>query len=60
MIKLAFEIILLCASLAMCVNAATKCPEVVLHTNLGDITLELYDDTPLHRDNFLNNVLTGY
>ena len=61
MIKLVcFEIFLLCALLAMRVNASAKCPEVVLHTNMGDITVELYDDTPLHRDNFLNNVLTGY
>ena len=60
MIKLVcFEIFLLCALLAMRVNAAAKCPEVVLHTNMGDITVELYDDTPLHRDNFLNNVLAG-
>ncbi len=27
--------------------------EVVLHTTLGDIGLRLYDDTPLHRANFL-------
>ncbi len=27
--------------------------EVVLHTTLGDIGLKLYDDTPLHRANFL-------
>lgn len=26
---------------------------VIMHTNFGDITLKLYDDTPLHRDNFL-------
>jgi cyclophilin family peptidyl-prolyl cis-trans isomerase len=27
--------------------------ELVLHTTLGDIHLKLYDDTPLHRANFL-------
>ena len=27
--------------------------EVILHTTLGDIGLKLYDDTPLHRANFL-------
>ena len=27
--------------------------ELVLHTTLGDIGLKLYDDTPLHRANFL-------
>lgn len=27
--------------------------EVILHTRLGDIRLRLYDDTPLHKANFL-------
>ena len=27
--------------------------QVLLQTNLGDITLRLYDETPQHRDNFL-------
>lgn len=27
--------------------------EVVLETSMGKITLRLYDDTPLHRDNFV-------
>lgn len=27
--------------------------ELVMHTSEGDIVLELYNDTPLHRDNFI-------
>lgn len=34
-------------------------PQVVMHTNMGDITLKLYNDTPLHRDNFLKLVKDG-
>ena len=33
---------------------------VVIRTRLGDITLELYDDTPLHRANFLFLASEGY
>ena len=28
-------------------------PDVILHTSYGDIGLKLYEDTPLHRENFL-------
>ena len=34
--------------------------QVLLQTNLGDITLRLYDKTPQHRDNFLRLVREGY
>lgn len=33
--------------------------EVMLETTKGDIRLKLYNDTPLHRDNFLKNVREG-
>jgi len=32
--------------------------KVVLKTRLGDITIQLYDDTPLHRANFILNTKT--
>lgn len=32
---------------------------VVLETNLGEIRLKLYNDTPKHRDNFIQNVKGG-
>ena len=34
--------------------------DVLLQTNFGDIVLRLYDSTPLHRDNFLKLVKTGF
>lgn len=33
---------------------------VEFKTNYGDITVELFNDTPLHRDNFLKLVKEGY
>lgn len=33
---------------------------VKIHTTLGDITVRLYDETPLHRDNFVKLVKEGY
>ena len=30
--------------------------EVLIETSEGDIVVRLYDDTPLHRDNFIKNV----
>lgn len=33
--------------------------EVVIETCRGDITLRLYDDTPLHRDNFIRMIREG-
>jgi peptidyl-prolyl cis-trans isomerase B (cyclophilin B) len=35
-------------------------PRVRLHTTHGDICLELYNETPLHRDNFLRLVESGF
>lgn len=34
--------------------------DVLLETNYGDIVVRLSDSTPLHRDNFLKLVKTGY
>ena len=33
--------------------------EVLIETSEGDIRLRLYDDTPLHRDNFIRNAREG-
>ena len=33
---------------------------VLLQTTMGDITLKLYNETPLHRDNFIKLVEEGY
>ena len=42
-----------------CVNSQ-KGPKVIIHTDLGDMTLVLYDETPKHRDNFLKLVKEHY
>lgn len=41
-------------------TTAEKGTLVELKTTLGDIVVELYNDTPLHRDNFLKLVKEGY
>ncbi len=33
--------------------------EVLIETTEGDIVVRLYDDTPIHRDNFIRNVREG-
>lgn len=33
---------------------------VLMQTNFGDIKIRLYNETPLHRDNFVNLVKTGF
>jgi len=34
--------------------------QFIIKTSLGDITISLYDDTPLHRDNFIKLVGENY
>lgn len=47
--------------LISCTNQAGKENSMVLiKTTLGDIKVRLYDSTPIHRDNFINLVNTGY
>ncbi len=39
---------------------AQKVTKVLIHTDLGDIKVALYNDTPKHRDNFIKLVKTGF
>lgn len=41
-------------------SSAQANPKVEIKTTLGDIIIELYNDTPLHRDNFLKLVKEGF
>ncbi len=41
------------------VNAPEFCA-VLMRTSLGDMTIELYDETPLHRDNFIKLASSGF
>ena len=54
------------ATLIFCSMLATSCNGqndnqtiVLLHTTAGDIRIALYNDTPIHRDNFIKNVKDG-
>lgn len=42
-----------------CTSQSDKETEVVLETSAGDIRVKLYNDTPGHRDNFVQNVRSG-
>jgi cyclophilin family peptidyl-prolyl cis-trans isomerase len=42
------------------VTKKDRSSDVLLQTTLGDIVVRLSDSTPLHRDNFLKLVKTGY
>jgi cyclophilin family peptidyl-prolyl cis-trans isomerase len=35
-------------------------PMVIIHTDMGDIKIKLYNETPQHRDNFLKLASEGY
>ncbi len=37
-----------------------KGPILLMETSMGNITIQLYDETPLHRDNFIKLVKEGY
>ena len=57
-----FILALTIASYMACGNSkrdAIGKTEVVIETSEGDIVVRLYDDTPLHRDNFIKNVKDG-
>lgn len=40
-------------------NPATE-PRVIISTEFGDITIKLYNETPVHRDNFLKLAREGF
>jgi cyclophilin family peptidyl-prolyl cis-trans isomerase len=55
------HICLLSCLLFICSCAAKKpSSNIVIITNYGDIEIELYDQTPQHRDNFIKLVQEGY
>ncbi|MBR6456393.1 MAG: peptidylprolyl isomerase [Prevotella sp.] len=51
---------LLTVSTSISAQDADMRREVLLETTMGNIRLELYNETPLHRDNFLKLVAEGY
>ncbi len=60
---LRFVFVLITMLLASNVNAQTKVekrPVVLIKTDFGDMKVELYNETPKHRDNFLKLVNEGF
>jgi len=43
-----------------CQLSAQKEYKVKISTDLGDMIVKLYNDTPIHRDNFIKNVENGW
>jgi len=41
-------------------GASLKEPKVLIETSMGNILVKLYDETPLHRDNFIKLVREGF
>lgn len=53
-------LILLLISFSSTVAVAQEERKVLISTEFGDMTFKLYNDTPLHRDNFVNLVKQGF
>lgn len=54
------QIILVLALVIPFTGCAQKQEKVLIETKYGNIKVRLYDETPLHRDNFLKLVRSGY
>ena len=52
--------LIICILLGMTTQAQEKETLVLIKTSLGDITVKLYNDTPLHRDNFIKLINEGW
>lgn len=58
--KIKAFIIALFFPLALSAQDLSTCPQVVLETDSGTVRIALYNETPLHRDNFLKLVGEGF
>ena len=52
--------LIICILLGMTAQAQEKETLVLIKTTKGDITVKLYNDTPLHRDNFIKLISEGW
>jgi peptidyl-prolyl cis-trans isomerase B (cyclophilin B) len=57
---ISLTILLLTACQKQSQQIPDKRQHFVIHTTMGDIKGLLYDETPLHRDNFIKLIKTGY
>lgn len=53
-------ILILIATMEACSTTKNMEPKIRMQTTYGDITVKLYNETPLHRDNFLKLVNSGF
>ena len=53
-------ILILLLFIASTAFAQEKEIRAVIETNLGNMTVKLYNDTPLHRDNFVKLAKSGH
>lgn len=52
--------LIICILLGMTTQAQEKETMVLIKTTMGDIKVKLYNDTPLHRDNFIKLINEGW
>ena len=57
--RISFAVLLCLCALGVRAQGAEKRSQVLLETDSGNICIELYNETPLHRDNFLAKVREG-
>ena len=53
-------LLLLVISVSCFAKRGEKRAQVLFETSMGNIRIELYNETPLHRDNFLKKVKSGF
>lgn len=57
------KVVFLCVGivlLAACASKQEQETEILIETSVGDIQVRLFNDTPLHRDNFIKLAQAGY
>lgn len=54
-----FSVFFLAILFSLQISAQQKNYKVKVSTTFGDMIIQLYDDTPMHRDNFVKNVKNG-
>ena len=54
------KIILIVVCVVMSATSFAQSTKVLIETNKGNITVMLYDETPLHRDNFIKLVESNF
>ena len=58
--KIIFSLLFLCLVFTNTIQAQTSTHSVKITTDSGVIIVKLYDETPLHRDNFIKLVREGF